>query len=125
MKKSRTYKIASIPGDGIGPEVVDAALTVLKVLTKTLGTFDLDVVHIPWGSNYYKTTGKYVDSNVLEIMRGFDAALFGAVGAPGSFLSQVSSIIADTKTPPRCPRSHILVGSSPCPQRTPSTLCER
>lgn len=124
MKKSRTYKIASIPGDGIGPEVVDAALTVLKALTNSLGTFDLDVVHIPWGSDYYKKTGSYVDSNVLEVMRGFDAALFGAVGAPGRFPNQFSSNIVDTKPSSRRSRSHIPVGSSPSPQRASSTLCK-
>ena len=81
--KVPNYRIASIPGDGIGIEVVEAAIIVLKELTRTLGTFTLEFTHLPWGTAYYKKTGKYVDDNVLEVMRGFDAALFGAVGAPG------------------------------------------
>lgn len=96
MVASKNYKIASIPGDGIGSEVVEAALKVLNVLTETLQTFSLDFTHLPWGSAYYKKTGKYVDDDVLDVMRGFDAALFGAVGAPGSFV--FVSCIFDART---------------------------
>ncbi|KAH7409644.1 isocitrate/isopropylmalate dehydrogenase [Cadophora sp. MPI-SDFR-AT-0126] len=78
----KTYKIASIPGDGIGIEVVAAAIVVLKQLAQTLQTFNIEFTHIPWGTAYYKEHGRYVDSNVLDVLRGYDATLFGAVGAP-------------------------------------------
>lgn len=94
MAKGRAYRIASIPGDGIGSEVVAAALQVLETVTQVCGTFTLDFTHLPWGSNYYKKTGRYVDENVLEVMRGFDAALFGAVGAPGTSASCSSLHVA-------------------------------
>ncbi|KAI9731828.1 MAG: hypothetical protein M1818_007693 [Claussenomyces sp. TS43310] len=76
------YRIASIPADGIGPEVVSAAILAVKELSQTLGTFSIEFTHIPWGTAYYKEHGRYVDENVLDVLRGFDATLFGAVGAP-------------------------------------------
>jgi isocitrate/isopropylmalate dehydrogenase len=81
IRKSH-YRIASIPGDGIGPEVVSAAIKVLKALADALKTFTIEFDHIPWGTNYYKKTGSYVDANVLDRLRGYDATLFGSVGAP-------------------------------------------
>lgn len=78
----KTHKIASIPGDGIGIEVVAAAIVVLKQLAETLKTFNIEFTHIPWGTAYYKEHGRYVDPNVLDVLRGYDATLFGAVGAP-------------------------------------------
>ncbi|KAM0703020.1 hypothetical protein Q7P35_010452 [Cladosporium inversicolor] len=74
--------IASIPGDGIGIEAIAAALEVLRTLVSTLQTFDINFEHLPWGSAYYKANGKFVDDDVLGIIRRFDACLFGAVGDP-------------------------------------------
>lgn len=82
--EKKTYNIASIPGDGIGIEVIAAALEVLQTLVSTLQTFDIRFEHIPWGSAYYKAHGKFVDDDVLGIVRKFDACLFGAVGDPGA-----------------------------------------
>ncbi|KAK0104507.1 3-isopropylmalate dehydrogenase [Cadophora gregata] len=81
-RPSHKYKIASIPADGIGPEVVSAAIEVVKKLSETMKTFTIDFEHIPWGTAYYKKTGKYVDDDVLERLKTYDAALFGSVGAP-------------------------------------------
>ena len=78
----KTYRIATLPGDGIGIEVVEAAIVVLKQLADTLKTFDIDFTHIPWGTAYYKEHGRYTDDDVLDVLCGFDATLFGAVGAP-------------------------------------------
>jgi len=83
--KNHNYRIASIPADGIGPEVVSAAIEVVKKLSEVLGTFKIEFTHIPWGTAYYKEHGRYVDENVLDVLRGYDAALFGSVGAPGMF----------------------------------------
>lgn len=80
---SHDYRIASIPADGIGPEVVSAAIEVVEKLAQTLKTFKIEFTHIPWGTAYYKKHGRYVDVNVLETLRKYDAALFGSVGAPG------------------------------------------
>ncbi|KAK6536928.1 hypothetical protein TWF281_001135 [Arthrobotrys megalospora] len=77
-----TYKIASIPADGIGPEVVEAGITVLKCLSKSLYTFNLEFEHFNWSSNLYLKTGKYIPDGGLDRLKEFDAILFGAVGAP-------------------------------------------
>ncbi|KAH8586032.1 tartrate dehydrogenase/decarboxylase [Bisporella sp. PMI_857] len=77
-----TYRIASIPADGIGPEVIEAGVTVLKKLAETLKSFDLDFTNFDWSSETYKKTGKYMPDDALTTLRKFDAILFGAVGAP-------------------------------------------
>ncbi|KAL1856503.1 hypothetical protein Daus18300_010660 [Diaporthe australafricana] len=79
---SKSYSIASIPADGIGPEVIDAAITVLKTLSETLGSFDIDFTHFGWSSDTYKRTGKYIPDGGLDELKKHDAILFGAVGAP-------------------------------------------
>ncbi|KAJ5183323.1 tartrate dehydrogenase [Penicillium capsulatum] len=76
------YQIASIPGDGIGPEVVDAAIQVVNKLAKTLGTFQIEFTHLPWGTAYYKEHGQYMSEGALDTLRQFDAGIFGSVGAP-------------------------------------------
>ena len=76
------YRIASIPADGIGPEVISAAIQVVHVLAETLKTFTIDFIHIPWGTAYYKEHGRYLSPDALDVLRSFDAGLFGSVGAP-------------------------------------------
>ncbi|OOO08734.1 Isopropylmalate dehydrogenase-like domain [Aspergillus oryzae] len=78
----KTYNIASIPADGIGPEVISAGVTVLNALAEKLNTFKLDFTHYDWSSETYKTTGKYIPDGGLEDLKRHDAILFGAVGAP-------------------------------------------
>lgn len=80
-----SYKIASIPADGIGPEVISAGITVLQKLASTLKTFDIDFTHFEWGSDYYKKHGQYLPEDALAQVKKFDAILFGAVGAPGEY----------------------------------------
>ena len=81
----KTYNIASIPADGIGPEVISAGITVLNALADKLNTFKLDFTHYDWSSETYKTTGKYIPDGGLEDLKRHDAILFGAVGAPGEY----------------------------------------
>jgi len=78
----RTHKIAAIPGDGIGKEVVSAGLEVLTVLAQYHGEFKLDIEHFDWGSDRYKTQGALMPEDGAEQLKAFDAILFGAVGAP-------------------------------------------
>ena len=78
------YKIASIPGDGIGPEVISAGITVLKKLASVLGTFDLQFDHFDWSSDYYKKHGRYIPKGGLDEIKKYDAIFFGSVGAPGT-----------------------------------------
>ena len=78
----RTYKIAAIPADGIGPEVIDAGTEVLSVLAQRAGDVRFDVTTFDWGSDYYKKTGVMMPEDGLEQLKPFDAIYFGAVGAP-------------------------------------------
>lgn len=79
---TRTYEIAAIPGDGIGPEVIDTGLRVLKALAERDGGFRLAVERFDWGSDRFKRTGRLMPENGAERLRAFDAIFFGAVGAP-------------------------------------------
>jgi tartrate dehydrogenase/decarboxylase/D-malate dehydrogenase len=78
----REYKIAAIPGDGIGKEVIAAGLQVLEVLADRDRGFKLHVEHFPWSSDYYKKHGYYIPDGGLDRVRRCDAIFFGAVGAP-------------------------------------------
>ena len=78
-----TYRIASIPADGIGPEVIAAGVQVLKQLSETLKTFKFEFKHYDWSSETYKKTGKYIPDGGLAELQKHDAIFFGAVGAPG------------------------------------------
>ncbi|ACM39433.1 MULTISPECIES: tartrate dehydrogenase [Rhizobium/Agrobacterium group] len=78
----REYKIAAIPADGIGPEVIAAGLQVLEALEKRSGDFKIHTETFDWGSDYYKKHGVMMPSDGLETLKPFDAIYFGAVGAP-------------------------------------------
>lgn len=54
----QTYKIAAIPGDGIGTEVVNAGMEVLAALASREGTFDFHFDQFDWGGEYYKKQGR-------------------------------------------------------------------
>ena len=92
-----SYRIASIPADGIGPEVISAGVTVLKKLASSLNTFDLEFEDFDWGSDYYKKNGRFLPENALTTLKQFDAILFGAVGAPGKLLSESDIGSMETK----------------------------
>jgi tartrate dehydrogenase/decarboxylase/D-malate dehydrogenase len=76
----KTHKIAALPGDGIGPEVLEAGLTVLETLEKSEG-FALNTVRFPWGSAFYLQHGRMVPEGGFETLRSYDAIYFGAVGS--------------------------------------------
>lgn len=81
---NKTYNIAAIPADGIGPEVIGAGITALNALSETLNTFKLNFTTYDWSSETYKKTGKYIPDGGLDELKKHDAILFGAVGAPGT-----------------------------------------
>jgi len=74
----KSYRIAAIPGDGIGNEVIPAGIEVLK----KLDGFRLEFEHFDWSSERYQKTGAYIPEGGLDKLRKFDAIFFGAVGAP-------------------------------------------
>ncbi|HZM37404.1 MAG TPA: tartrate dehydrogenase [Burkholderiales bacterium] len=75
----KTYRIASIPGDGIGNEVIPAGIEVLRKLEDG---FRLEFTSFDWSSERYKSTGRYIPEGGLQELQRFDAIFFGAVGAP-------------------------------------------
>jgi tartrate dehydrogenase/decarboxylase/D-malate dehydrogenase len=77
----KVYRIAAIPGDGIGNEVIPAGIEVLEALSAKEG-FKLAFEHFDWSSARYKKTGAYIPEGGLEKLKAFDAIFFGAVGAP-------------------------------------------
>jgi tartrate dehydrogenase/decarboxylase/D-malate dehydrogenase len=77
----QSYKIAAIPADGIGPEVIEAGLAVLEAVAAREG-FALEVTQFDWGSDYYKRHGEMMPADGPEQLKGHDAIYFGAVGAP-------------------------------------------
>ncbi|MBB3594232.1 tartrate dehydrogenase/decarboxylase/D-malate dehydrogenase [Rhizobium sp. BK529] len=78
----RRYRIASVPGDGIGPEVIASGLEVLEVLAARSGAFALYIDRYDWGSERYRKTGAFMPDNALSLLKEADAIYFGAVGAP-------------------------------------------
>ena len=77
----KSYRIAAIPGDGIGNEVIPAGIEVLDRLASLSG-FELKFKSFDWSSERYKKTGAYIPAGGLEELKSFDAIYFGAVGAP-------------------------------------------
>jgi tartrate dehydrogenase/decarboxylase/D-malate dehydrogenase len=81
---TKRFKIAVIPGDGIGNEVVPEGLRVLdKLAAASNGALAFDYESFPWGCEYYLRTGKMMDENGLAKLEAFNAIYFGAVGWPG------------------------------------------
>ncbi len=78
----KTYRLAAIPGDGIGTEVVDAGVEVLHAVAKRDGAFAFKVDHFDWGGEYYKTHGRMMPENGRDLIRNHDAILFGSAGHP-------------------------------------------
>jgi len=74
---STGHRVAVVPGDGIGPEVVAEALKVARAAGAELATTEYDL-----GARRYLATGEVLPDQVLDELRGFDAILLGAVGSP-------------------------------------------
>ena len=78
---SKNYKIAVIPGDGTGPEVVAEAVKVLDAAGKKFG-FSSEKTYFNWGGEHYLTTGEILPDDAADQLRKFDAVLLGAIGDP-------------------------------------------
>ncbi len=78
-----TYKMALIPGDGIGPEVTAEGVRVLDAVAALDGGFRFEWTRFPWGCDYYLKHGKMMDDDGVGQLKQFDAIYLGAVGAPG------------------------------------------
>jgi len=78
----KTYKIACIPGDGIGKEVVPAGQTVLEALAAASSSFKFDFENFGWGGDWFRAHGEMMPQDGLDALRNKDAILFGSAGDP-------------------------------------------
>ena len=81
MVNEKTYRIAVIPGDGIGKEVIPVGIRVLEAAGERFG-FRLSWVNFPWGSDQYLEHGSMMADGALDELRTFEALYLGAVGHP-------------------------------------------
>ena len=78
----RRYRIAVIPGDGIGKEVIPAGLEALKAVAEREGGIEFAFDRFDWGSDLYRATGLMMPTDGLDQIKDHDAIYFGAVGSP-------------------------------------------
>ena len=76
----KTYSIATIPGDGIGKEVVPAGQQVLEALARSSNHLSFSFENFDWGGDYYRANGVMMPDDGLDALRGKDAILFGSAG---------------------------------------------
>jgi 3-isopropylmalate dehydrogenase len=78
---AKTYKIAVLPGDGTGAEVVAEGKKVLNVAAQKFG-FKLDMTDFDIGGDRYLKTGEILPDTVVEELKQFDSIYLGAIGHP-------------------------------------------
>ena len=78
---AKRYRLAILPGDGIGPEVTEEAVSTLRLVGEIRG-FTLELTTYPFGADHYMKTKETFPPSALEEMRGQDAILLGAIGDP-------------------------------------------
>jgi tartrate dehydrogenase/decarboxylase / D-malate dehydrogenase len=85
----RRHAIALIPGDGIGQDVISAALPVLQAAGERHG-FELDTTTFPWGCEHYVSEGCMMPEDGIDQLRRFDAIYLGAIGYPSLVPDHIS-----------------------------------
>ena len=88
----KTYKIALLPGDCVGKEVVPEGVKVLQEISHVIGSFKLATDEFPWGAEFYLKHGQMMPDDALDILKQYDAIYLGAVGHP-----EVPDIIASSQ----------------------------
>jgi len=76
------YKIAVLPGDGIGIDVTREAIKVLRAVAAVDGRITFEFNEFPWGTKHYLETGSMMPSDALNTLSSFDSIILGAVGDP-------------------------------------------
>lgn len=82
MKPTTSFRIATLPGDGIGPEVIQPTVRLLSAVMRGVGGFTLDLIHLDAGAAHYRKSGESLPEEALDIAREADAILLGAMGLP-------------------------------------------
>ena len=76
------YKIAVIPGDGIGTEVINSGVEVLQALSKIVPNLPIEFNHFDWGAEYYKEHGIMMPDEGVDELKDYNAIYFGSAGVP-------------------------------------------
>jgi tartrate dehydrogenase/decarboxylase/D-malate dehydrogenase len=76
------YRVALLPGDGIGKDVIEEGVKVLRAVQEASGTFWIDYQEFPWSCAYYLEHGRMMPDEGLKTLEEFDAIYLGAVGFP-------------------------------------------
>jgi tartrate dehydrogenase/decarboxylase / D-malate dehydrogenase len=84
-----TYRLAVIPGDGIGVDVTEAAMVVVQAAARAHG-FAIEATAFDWSCARYLQTGAMMPADGIDTLRGFDAIYLGAVGWPATVPDSVS-----------------------------------
>ena len=77
----RSYRIAALPGDGTGPEVVAEGIKVINAAAKKFG-FEVSFDTYNWGGDHYLATGELLPDDAEETLKKYDAVFLGAIGSP-------------------------------------------
>ena len=88
----RTYRIVILPGDGIGPKVMNVALKVLKGAVSGSDEYRVECVEHPLGAENYKRTGEILSENLVKDCKKSDAVLLSAIGLPEVRLSDGTEV---------------------------------
>ncbi len=88
----KTYNIAVIPGDGIGKEVTNEGMKVLKAVSEKYG-FGVKTESFDWSCDYYLKHGEMGPENVLDILKGFDSIFLGCIGDANKVPDHISLIL--------------------------------
>lgn len=86
----KNYEIAVLPGDGIGKEVVPAALKVLDAVSELHGGLRFEYKEFPWSCEYYLEHGQMMPDNGIDMLKDFQAIFLGAVGNPNLVPDHIS-----------------------------------
>jgi tartrate dehydrogenase/decarboxylase/D-malate dehydrogenase len=81
MTSTRTHRVATIAGDGIGKEVIPVGLAVIEAATRSTG-ISIEITELPWGCDYYLSHGRMMDEDGFDRAAKFDAIYLGAIGSP-------------------------------------------
>ena len=76
------YKIAVIPGDGIGTEVIKSGVEVLKTISKIEDNLPMEFTEFDWGSDYYRKHGIMMPQDGVEMLKDYNSIYFGSAGDP-------------------------------------------
>ena len=80
MRSSNHFRIAVLPGDGIGKEVMSACVEVLDRIQRRVGGFKLDLEYIHAGAEYFLEQGVDITEEAMDKVKKADAILLGAMG---------------------------------------------